>query len=534
MANEIKLKRGSGSDPTASDLVVGEVALRTDNGKLFTKKDDNSVAEIGGSGISDGDKGDITVSNSGGTFTIDNGVVSTAKIADDAVTADKLANTSVTAGSYTSTDLTVDAQGRITAASNGSGGGGGIVSDSDNNTVGGTNAGDSITSASDNTLFGFNAGTALTSSGRCTAFGSDALPAGTGLDNSCFGHQAGLRISSGTMNTCLGRRAGQSIENETGNTIVGFMADSEGDYNVILGQQAGQNSSGDDSVVIGVFAGQDFTGDNNNFIGYQSAKDATLATENVCIGKGSAKALTTGSKNVIIGHDAANTGTNNLTTGENNILIGHDAAASAADVDNEITLGDTNITKFRIPALNFVVKSSTATQGHVLTVDANGECGFAEAGGGGGSLTLISNTTFTSAVSAISFTSISGYRQYKVIYALEIFGSGSTRFRVGIDGTYDTGSNYLREGQSSSDAFKLVDFSGSSIGGELLITNLNQTLATLITSNGTQKSTDSTSILHYDVGGGHTATTAQNSISIFGPSGNISSGTVSLYGIATS
>tara|TARA_R100000773_G_C4215896_1_gene114646 strand:+ start:456 stop:1772 length:1317 start_codon:yes stop_codon:yes gene_type:complete len=81
MAVTIKLKNASGSDPSASDLVVGEVAIRTDNGKLFTKKDNGSVAEItGGGGIDDGDKGDITVSNSGETFTIDNDVVSFAKM----------------------------------------------------------------------------------------------------------------------------------------------------------------------------------------------------------------------------------------------------------------------------------------------------------------------------------------------------------------------------------------------------------------------------------------------------------------------
>ena len=50
MSNTIKLKRGSGSDPSASDLVVGEVAVRTDEGKLFTKKDDGTVAEISGGG----------------------------------------------------------------------------------------------------------------------------------------------------------------------------------------------------------------------------------------------------------------------------------------------------------------------------------------------------------------------------------------------------------------------------------------------------------------------------------------------------
>tara|TARA_R110002020_G_scaffold31021_1_gene97253 strand:- start:1073 stop:2260 length:1188 start_codon:yes stop_codon:yes gene_type:complete len=53
------------------------------------------------------------------TAYIADGAVTTVKIADDEVTAAKLANTSVTAGSYTVSSITVDAQGRITAASNG-------------------------------------------------------------------------------------------------------------------------------------------------------------------------------------------------------------------------------------------------------------------------------------------------------------------------------------------------------------------------------------------------------------------------------
>src|SRR6056300_1222275 len=84
---------------------------------------------------------DITVdadgritSASNGTAVIADGSITTAKIADDAVTADKLADTSVTAGTYGSTtvspQITVDAQGRITNVSNqtisGGGGSGGI------------------------------------------------------------------------------------------------------------------------------------------------------------------------------------------------------------------------------------------------------------------------------------------------------------------------------------------------------------------------------------------------------------------------
>ena len=67
---------------------------------------------------------DITVDAQGRITAAASGTISTAEIADDAVTAAKLADTAVTPGSYTLSSITVDAQGRITAASSGSAGAG--------------------------------------------------------------------------------------------------------------------------------------------------------------------------------------------------------------------------------------------------------------------------------------------------------------------------------------------------------------------------------------------------------------------------
>ena len=46
MANTIKLKRASGSDPGNSDLAVGELAIRTSNCKLFSKNDGGSAVGV--------------------------------------------------------------------------------------------------------------------------------------------------------------------------------------------------------------------------------------------------------------------------------------------------------------------------------------------------------------------------------------------------------------------------------------------------------------------------------------------------------
>ncbi len=106
MANTIKLKRGSGSDPGSSDLSVGELAIRTDTAKLFTKNDAGSVAEIGSG--TDSTKMPLA----GGTFTGDVIFSGTGtNITFDQSTDDFIFNDGAKAAFGTGSDLTIQHSG---------------------------------------------------------------------------------------------------------------------------------------------------------------------------------------------------------------------------------------------------------------------------------------------------------------------------------------------------------------------------------------------------------------------------------------
>ncbi|BCV04122.1 MAG: hypothetical protein CM15mV80_140 [uncultured marine virus] len=111
------------------------------------------------------------------------------------------------------------------------------------------------------------------------------------------------------------------------------------------------------NTAIGYYAHFDITtGSSNTAVGQSALSNQTTSDNNAALGKNAGLICTTGAKNTFLGAE-----TTTITTGSNNTLIGYNAAASSATVSNEITIGDTNITKFRIPAINFELTDGIIT-----------------------------------------------------------------------------------------------------------------------------------------------------------------------------
>ena len=260
-----------------------------------------------------------------------------------------------------------------------SGGGGGVTSDSEENTVGGSDAGlnldsdtyrntlfgyqagEQINSGDDNTCIGWKAADKLTNGSKNVAVGSEALENNSsGSDNVAIGWEAGRSLTSGQGNTMIGNMAGRSMSgndniaigdhaysNGGGTRTIGIGGESVwlggtdvigiGKYTMArggsqvggigIGYYAGRNNSGDHNIYLGYEAGYGSgsspysTGNYNISQGYKSLYAINTGYDNVAIGASAGEGVNDGYDNVLIGVNAGL----GVTTGHKNVYIGKSA-----------------------------------------------------------------------------------------------------------------------------------------------------------------------------------------------------------------
>jgi len=217
----------------------------------------------------------------------------------------------------------------------------------------GTSALRSNTTASNNTAVGYQAGYSNTT-GNITVFGRQAMYYNTtGSDNTAMGNTALLNNTTGNSNSAFGTGALVSNTTASNNTAVGYQAGYTGTTATnlaLFGYQAGYNNTANDTTAIGYATLlANTTGSANTALGSIALRFNTTGANNVAIGKEALQANTTASNNTAVGYQAgySSTGGGNtflgytagtsLTTGTQGVYVGY-CDSSSGSVSNELVI----------------------------------------------------------------------------------------------------------------------------------------------------------------------------------------------------
>ena len=285
MANTIQLKRSAtaSSVPSSGSLVAGELAVNTADGKLYLKKDDTSVVQIGGPAEA-------------GTLT---GATLAAGVTASSLTSVGTLTSLTTSGVITGTNATAS-----TSSTTGAvilSGGVGIAKDSHINSQ--------------------RIGVGLLANTTNLAVGANALAATItgGVNNTAIGSGCASGITTGSQNTLLGYAVGTLVTTGAGNCSIGYASlnqNTVGNYNTAMGYGALYATTGSNNTAVGIEALKNITGSLNTAIGREAG----------CFQADGTTALTTANNSVYLGRDTRGT-----QSDSNSVVIGYQAIGLGAN-----------------------------------------------------------------------------------------------------------------------------------------------------------------------------------------------------------